>query len=121
MPKGGRWSAAGVGWIEPPRALETLEQLIVEGHAQAGVLPIDWRKFFERIPAGSEPAWLLDIAREARAADSPGESGPPVLLEKLQSVTPARAAGSGLDLHPAAGGGGCWRWTTRIFPIPAGP
>ena len=78
-----------MGWIEPPRGLETLEQLIVEQHVQAGVLPIDWRKFFERIPAGSEPAWLLDIAREARSADSAQESGPPVLLEKLQSVTPA--------------------------------
>jgi NAD(P)-dependent dehydrogenase (short-subunit alcohol dehydrogenase family) len=87
--EGRRWSAAGVGWIEPPRGLETLEQLIVEQHAQAGVLPIDWRKFFERIPAGSEPAWLLDISREARSADSAQESGPPVLLEKLQSVTPA--------------------------------
>jgi NAD(P)-dependent dehydrogenase (short-subunit alcohol dehydrogenase family) len=87
--EGRRWSAAGVGWIEPARGLETLEQMIVEGRAQAGVLPIDWRKFFERIPPGSEPAWLLDIAHEARAADSPQESGPPLLLEKLQSVTPA--------------------------------
>jgi acyl transferase domain-containing protein len=87
--EGRRWSAAGVGWIEPARGLETLEQMIVEGRAQAGVLPIDWRKFFERIPPGSEPAWLLDIAHEARSADSPQESGPPVLLEKLQSITPA--------------------------------
>jgi NADPH:quinone reductase-like Zn-dependent oxidoreductase/NADP-dependent 3-hydroxy acid dehydrogenase YdfG len=83
-----RWSAAGVGWIEPARGMETLEQLVAEGHTQAGVLPIDWPKFFERIPSGSEPAWLLDIAREARAGGSAAESGPPVLLEKLKSVTP---------------------------------
>ena len=32
------------------------------------VLPIDWPKFFARIPAGSEPAWLTEMAREARTA-----------------------------------------------------
>jgi len=51
------------------------------------VLPIDWPKFFDRIPAGSEPAWLTEMARAARSA-APADHGPPVLLEKLQSVTP---------------------------------
>ena len=87
--EGRRWAAAGVGWIEPARGLQTLEQLIAEERAQAGVLPIDWPKFFERIPAGSEPAWLREMAREAAQPHRHGRSGPPVLLEELQSVTPA--------------------------------
>lgn len=91
--EGRRWASAGVGWIEPARGLHTLEQLIDDDCAQAGVLPIDWPKFFERIPSGSEPAWLLEIARDARTAAQPGDSRP-ALLEELQSATP----GERLDL-----------------------
>lgn len=87
--EGRRWSAAGVGWIGLVHGLATLERLVAEDHAQVGVLPIDWPKFFERIPAGSEPTWLADLAGEARAADAPADSGPPELLELLQAVTPA--------------------------------
>ena len=40
---------------------------MLDDRVQAGVLPIDWPKFFERIPAGSEPAWLAEMAaRRAR-------------------------------------------------------
>ncbi len=87
--EGRRWSAAGVGWIEPAQGMETLEQLIVEDRVQAGVLPIDWPKFFERIPPGSEPSWLAELAGEARADGAVADSGPPVLLEQLRGVTPA--------------------------------
>ncbi len=91
--EGRRWSAAGVGWIEPAQGLQTLEQLLVQEHAQAGVLPIDWPKFFALIPSGSEPAWLSEIAREASAASPAGDGGPPALLEELQGVTPAERLG----------------------------
>jgi NAD(P)-dependent dehydrogenase (short-subunit alcohol dehydrogenase family) len=94
--EGRRWSAAGLGWIEPAQGLQTLEQLLIEGHAQAGVLPVNWPKFFERIPSGSEPAWLAEMAREARAAGPSAESGPPVLLEKLTEATPAERIGLAL-------------------------
>jgi acyl transferase domain-containing protein/acyl carrier protein len=87
--EGQRWSAAGIGWIGVDQGLATLERLILEDRAQAAVLPIDWPKFFERIPAGSEPAWLTEIARTARSAAPAEESGPPDLLEKLKAVTPA--------------------------------
>jgi myxalamid-type polyketide synthase MxaB len=82
-----RLAAAGLGSIEPGRGLRTLEQLIADGMTQAGVLPIDWSKFFARIPAGSEPAWLSEMAREARAAALDAD-GPADLLEELQKVTP---------------------------------
>lgn len=86
--EGRRWSAGGIGSIDPDRGMHTLEELIAEDRVQAGVLPIDWPKFFERIPAGAEPAWLIELARDARATASPGDSNP-VLLEELQKVTPA--------------------------------
>ena len=66
--EGQRWSAAGIGWIGVDQGLATLERLILEDRVQAAVLPIDWPKFFERIPAGSEPAWLTEMARTARSA-----------------------------------------------------
>jgi len=65
-----------------------LEYLITEDCSQVGVLPIDWPKFFERIPPGSEPAWLAEMARDARSVVLPGESRP-ALLEELKNVTPA--------------------------------
>ena len=87
--EGKRWSAAGVGWIEPGQGLETMEHLLLDHQVQAGVLPIDWPKFLEQIPAGSEPAWLADMAHESRQAGPHEESGPPVLLQELTNVTPA--------------------------------
>ena len=91
--EGQRWSAAGIGWIGVDQGLATLERLILEDRVQAAVLPIDWPKFFERIPAGSEPAWMTEMARTARSAAPAAESGPPELLEKLQAVTPAERIG----------------------------
>ncbi|MGA2258480.1 MAG: type I polyketide synthase, partial [Thermoguttaceae bacterium] len=87
--EGQRWSAAGIGWIGVDQGMATLERLILEERIQAAVLPIDWPKFFERIPADSDPAWLLEMARTARTAVPAAESGPPELLDKLQAVTPA--------------------------------
>jgi acyl carrier protein len=85
--QGSRWSEAGIGWIEPDRGLHTLEELLLEDATQVGVLPVNWAKFFERIPVGAEPAWLSDLARQTRAAHGAKASGPPVLAEKLKTVT----------------------------------
>ena len=87
--EGQRWQAAGIGWIGVDQGLATLERLMLDDRVQAAVLPIDWPKFFERIPSGSEPAWLMEIAAAARSGAPAEESGPPELLEKLQAVTPA--------------------------------
>ncbi len=82
-----RWSEAGIGSIELSRGLHTLEELLQENAVQVGVLPVNWPKFFERIPAGAEPAWLSDMARSARTAGARQAGGPPVLAEKLKTVT----------------------------------
>ncbi len=87
--QGNRWSEAGIGWIDLDRGLHTLEELLADDSVQVGVLPVNWGKFFARIPAGAEPAWLSEMARQARAAGGGQQaSGPPVLLEKLKEVTP---------------------------------
>jgi acyl transferase domain-containing protein len=95
--QGDRWSEAGLGWIEPERGLQILEDLLVADAVQVGVLPVNWPKFLERIPQGAEPAWLTDLARSARAAGNQQAGGPPVLLERLQAVT----AGERLELATA--------------------
>lgn len=86
--EGRRLSAAGVESIDPGRGLRLLEHLINEDCTQVAVLPINWKKFIARIPVGSEPAWLSEIARDARNADSSVDTRP-VLLEELTKATPA--------------------------------
>ncbi|MCL4204445.1 MAG: SDR family NAD(P)-dependent oxidoreductase [Pirellulaceae bacterium] len=87
--QGSRWSEAGIGWIDLDRGFHTMEELLADDAVQVGVLPVNWKKFFSRIPPGAEPAWLSDLASQARAADGGQSSGPPVLLEKLKAVTAA--------------------------------
>ncbi|MCC6356328.1 MAG: SDR family NAD(P)-dependent oxidoreductase [Verrucomicrobiae bacterium] len=84
-----RSAAAGFEQIQPERGLETLERLLIEDRTQAAVLPVDWKKLLGRLPAGGEPAYLHDIAQESREEGAGGAAGPPVLLDKLRSVTPA--------------------------------
>ena len=79
--EGKRWESMGVGWIPLNRGFELLEELLVDGRAQAGVLPFDWSKFFSKIPAGSEPLWLSELASKARSQRA--ASGPPELLDLL--------------------------------------
>ena len=100
--EGRRLAAAGLGAIEPTKGLRTLEQLITDGSTQAGVMPIDWPKFFERIPAGSEPAWLADMARDARAAADPATAGPTCWRNCKGDA--GRAARGGARAHSQAGG-----------------
>jgi acyl carrier protein len=83
-----RWLQSGVGSIKPELGLQTLEKLLAEDAVQVGVLPIDWTKFFDLIPPGTEPAWLSELARSSRVVDGTQRSGSPVLLEKLKAATP---------------------------------
>jgi acyl transferase domain-containing protein/NAD(P)-dependent dehydrogenase (short-subunit alcohol dehydrogenase family) len=85
---GRRLSAVGMGQIDPARGLHLLEHLLSEDRTQTAVLAIDWPKFLERIPPGSEPAWASEMARDARTAVSPGDARPR-LLDELKDVTPA--------------------------------
>ena len=82
--EGERWSAAGIGWIGVDQGMATLERLILEDRTQAAVLPIDWPKFFERIPPGSEPA-LVD-------GDGPHRSFLQTDCRNWTAGTPGKAA-----------------------------
>jgi len=93
--EGKRLSALGLGWIDPAHGLETLEHLMADQRVQAAVIAVDWPKFFARIPAGSEPAWLKEMSAEARAGSI--AVGPPVLLEKLQEITPGERLETALE------------------------
>ena len=67
--EGQRWSAAGIGWIGVDHGLATLERLILERPRPGGrACPSIGRSSSSDIPAGSEPAWLTEIARTARSA-----------------------------------------------------
>jgi acyl transferase domain-containing protein len=89
--EGQRWSASGIGWIGVDQGLATMERLILDNEVQAAVLPIDWSKFFERVPADSVPPWLKEMARDTAPVV---DAGPPELLEKLNAAT----LGERLDL-----------------------
>jgi acyl transferase domain-containing protein/acyl-CoA synthetase (AMP-forming)/AMP-acid ligase II/acyl carrier protein len=76
--------AAGVGRIDPVHGLATLERLLGQDLAQAGVLPIDWAEFFEQFPAGLEPAWLAEFTGQRSAKRE--SDGPPELVKQLETV-----------------------------------
>ncbi len=90
-----RISDAGMGFIDPVQGLRTLEQFLVEDRTQSAVIPMDWPKFFRRIPSGGEPPWLSEIARDERGAVAAVDASP-VLLEELKRVTPAERLGLAL-------------------------
>jgi acyl transferase domain-containing protein len=66
------WSGRGLGWITPAQGLSCLERLLREGAVQATVLPIDWRRFLARLPAGLEPSFFVKLAESS--APTPAKS-----------------------------------------------
>lgn len=81
------FSAAGMGTIDPPRGLHVLEHLLAQDRTQTGVLRVDWAQFLQRIPVGSEPAWLAEIAAGVR--DQVSAAAETKLLEELEKLVPA--------------------------------
>ena len=79
------WEASGMGQIDPADGLEALEHLLLGGHAQAGVIPIDWARFFQRIPIDVAGPWLTDMADES-GSDTATHAGPSELLERLKDA-----------------------------------
>ena len=80
--QGNRREGTGVERIDVDRGLQIFGKLLTLGEPQMGVLPIDWAKFFERIPAGSEPPWLSAIATAVRREPVSG-GGEPELLRRI--------------------------------------
>ncbi|RCJ40838.1 hypothetical protein A6770_37330 [Nostoc minutum NIES-26] len=61
-----RIAAQGVETIAPQQGLQILADLLIKDAVQVGVLPINWSKFLQLFPAGSEPSLLFDIAQQQR-------------------------------------------------------
>lgn len=84
---GNRLETSGVERIDIDRGLETFGDLLEMGNPQVGVLPIDWGKLLERLPADLEPAWLATIAAGQRRSGQDG--GKSALKQRLGEVAPS--------------------------------
>lgn len=85
--QGNRMETSGVDRIDLDRGLETLGQLLEMGYPQVGVLPINWGKLLERLPADMEPPWLATIAASQRRGNQDG--GKSALKQRLEEVAPS--------------------------------
>jgi myxalamid-type polyketide synthase MxaE and MxaD len=77
---GGRRLAArlallGIKSIAPAQALEVLERLLRQSSTQVAAVPVDWRRYREFYPAGTESPLLSELARE-EAGNSPQAGHP---------------------------------------------
>jgi hypothetical protein len=76
-----RLAAQGVGTIVPVQGLQVLGELLRQDAAQVGVLPVNWSLFVQQFPAGGEPSWLCELARQVR---QPGKSAQPPPAKKRE-------------------------------------
>ena len=88
-----RIAAQGVETIAPHQGLQILTDLLIKDALQVGVLPINWSKFLQQFPAGSEPSLLFEIAQQQRqpAAVITQETPPEKqeFLPQLQDAIPS--------------------------------
>jgi myxalamid-type polyketide synthase MxaD len=70
-----RLAVLGITSIAPARALEVLDRLLRQTSTQVAAVPVDWRRYRQFYPAGSEPPLLSELAREE--ADNPSQGGHP--------------------------------------------
>lgn len=72
-----RLALLGIKSIAPGQALEVLERLLRQGSAQVAAVPVDWTRYREFYPAGTESPLLSELAREdtdkSAPAGHPGE------------------------------------------------
>jgi acyl transferase domain-containing protein/acyl carrier protein len=83
-----RLALLGIRSMPPKRALEVMDRLLHEDATQVVALPVNWGKYHEFYPAGTEPALLSDLANEVAADTS-------------QAVHPAEKRSAILDAAPA--------------------
>jgi acyl carrier protein len=65
-----RLALLGIRSMPPKRALEVMDRLLREDATQVVALPVNWRKYHEFYPAGTEPPLLSDLANEEAAGPS---------------------------------------------------
>jgi myxalamid-type polyketide synthase MxaE and MxaD len=98
-----RLALLGINGIAPAQALEVLERLLRQGSTQVAVVPVDWERYRQFYPAGTESPLLSELAREEADHTSqgarPGEkrslllaAEPAKRLQSLQSYLTALVA-----------------------------
>ena len=95
---------AGIRSIAPAQALEVMDRLLRHGSTQVAVVPVDWERYRQFYPAGTESPLLSDLARveadNSPQAGHPGEKRAALLAAEpserlnLTAVLPDRASGS---------------------------
>jgi len=91
-----RLALAGIKSIAPAQALKVMERLLRQGSTQVVVVPVDWERYRQFYPAGTESPLLSELAREeadnSAQANHPGEkrnsilaAEPAVRLQLIQS------------------------------------
>ena len=83
-----RLALLGIRSMPPKRALEVLDRLLREDATQMVALPVNWNKYHEFHPVGTEPPLLSDLANE-------------VAIVSLRAATPGEKRSAILDAVPA--------------------
>jgi NAD(P)-dependent dehydrogenase (short-subunit alcohol dehydrogenase family)/acyl carrier protein len=65
-----RLALAGIGSIAPAQALEVMSRMLSQGATQVAVVPVDWGKYRQFYPAGTEPALLSELGDEQTASSA---------------------------------------------------
>jgi myxalamid-type polyketide synthase MxaD len=66
-----RLALLGIRSMPPARALEVMGQLLREDATQVVALPVNWSKYHEFYPAGTEPPLLSELVNEEAASQPP--------------------------------------------------
>ena len=78
-----RLALLGIRSMPPKLALEVMDRLLRETATQVVALPVNWSKYHEFYPAGTEPPLLSELANEEAASPSqtshPGEKRSAIL------------------------------------------
>ncbi len=78
-----RLALLGISSMPPKLALEVMDRLLRETATQVVALPVNWSKYHEFYPAGTEPPLLSELANEEAASPSqtphPGEKRSAIL------------------------------------------
>jgi myxalamid-type polyketide synthase MxaE and MxaD len=83
-----RLALAGIDSIAPAQALEVLKRLLREGSTQVAAVPVDWGRYREFFPAGTQSSLLSELLREQTG--NPPQAGHPG--EKRSTILAADAA-----------------------------
>ncbi len=71
-----RVSDLGLDWIAPEQGLLALGRALASGRSQVGVLPIDWRRFADRLGGRGVPPFLAEVLTAPSASPgTPARSG----------------------------------------------